>query len=155
MANEATIDISNHSLLYGGLRIRGYGPGTPLSVVYSNNTNQVFSGVDGLAAFVKNGSLAAAIQIELMPNSIYNDVFSAAWNLDQITPGGVVVPINLRDKSGRTEYISRATKVEKLPDFSVGDGLNVRVWRLLVGKLRGFVGGVAIAPEHVPELPTV
>lgn len=158
MANEATIDISNHAFLYGGLRVTGFGPGTPLTVVYNVNQNQVFTGVDGLAAFVKNKGKAAAIQIELMPNAAFNAVLSAALLADEATPGGLVVPISIRDKSGpagfATKYAARASKVEKMADYAVGDGINVRVWRLLIGKLRGFVGGVALSPEHVPELPT-
>lgn len=153
MASDGTVDISNMACMYGSIRVSGYGPGSPLSITFASARNKVFAGVDGLAVFVKSKDKTARVQIELMPNSVMNAVFSTALAIDDKTPGGLVVPMSFRDKGGTSLFATDASKIEKLPDYVTGDGLNVRVWTLLVGKMRGFVGGMRITPEDTPAAP--
>lgn len=155
MSNGATVDITNMSFMWGGIPVTGMGPGTPLSLSYASAQNQVFAGVDGLSVFVKSKARNATIRCELMPNSPWNAVFSSALKADFVTKGGLVIPLVMLDMGGSSEFSTEASKVSKLPDFAVGDGLNVRVWELVIGKMRGFIGGMKNPIEGTPELPTL
>lgn len=155
MSNAATVDITNMSFMYGGFPVTGLGPGTPLSLSYASAQNQVFAGVDGLSVFVKSKAQNATLRCELMPNSPFNAVFSSALKADFVTKGGLVIPLGLIDKGGTSDFGTEASKISKLPDFAVGDGLNVRVWELVIGKMRGFVGGMFNPVLGTPEIPTL
>ena len=78
-----------------------------------------------------------------MPNAASNDVLSGFWAA-QAT--GVVYPIALLDRNGRSVGACPGGRISKLPDVSYADAVETRSWTLLCDNWQSFVGGSPEAP---------
>jgi hypothetical protein len=100
-------------------------------------------GVDGTFTRVRIQGKAGIFTISLMSSSRSNDVLSALYLLDQLTPGGAgIVPLLVRDRNGTSTLAATESWIIKAPDLSFGKETETREWRLQVVDYKLYVGGM-------------
>lgn len=145
MSQGATLDWQSVSLYFGGYRITGFAPGSPLRVAYSAPQFAMEEGNDGLSLFRKNKRKGGRIEFSLMPNADANDVLSGIFNADFEAPGGLVLPVFVKD-NGRSRAAGEAARLETIPEVTRSDSGDVMAWAILVARLDLFAGGFGVTP---------
>lgn len=130
-------------LIIGGHRVSGFAAGTFVSVSYRTDSDSLTVGADGLSAYARSLDRSATITITLMPNAASNDVLTSFWSAQG---SGIVYPLAIADRNGRTVGAGAGARISKLPDVSFADAVESRTWTILVDRLSMFVGGSPEAP---------
>lgn len=146
MADGATVDPEQLNFIYATHRASGRAAGSFLGVVYDVDAFSLVVGVDGEGVWVKNANRSATITCTLMQSSISNDVYSGLHIADRSTPGGLMFPLFVQEKNGRSVYAAARARITKFADGTWSDGGEVRAWTFRTTTLRGFVGGIAATP---------
>lgn len=145
-----TFDFATLHVVIGGVhRVTGRAKGDSVSVVYDNDSFTKTTGVDGNGYFTKIADRSATVTLTLGLDSPSNPVLSVLHNADLAAPGGLLVPVSIRDAAGNTAYFTTGARVMKLADGVWSDGGNNRVWTIGTISMNGFVGrlnATALAP---------
>lgn len=136
----AQYDPSQVSVIVGGAPISGFADGTFVEVSFDEQQWNKVTGADGLTQRSKTNNYAGTITITLMNGSSSNDVLSQLW-ADDRDRGAGVVPILVKDFSGRTIWSAQQAWCQQMPDQGFSKDAENREWVMDCTALRGSAGG--------------
>lgn len=120
----------------------GWADGTFVSVEQDEDAFSLYVGTDGEGTRAKSNNASATITFTLAQSALANDLLSAQYNLDLLTPGGVgVVPLLVKDGSGRSLFAAESAWIQKPPRAEYGREVGTREWTIRTDSLVQFHGG--------------
>ena len=137
-----TFDPKEVAVVVGGSVIGGFADGEFIRVSRKNDAYTMVEGSDGVISRAKSNSRSGEMTIILSQTSPSNDVLSLIHAADEATNAGVV-PVAVKDLSGRSTYVSAFAWIRKSPDTSFGKDITNREWILDLADYNPFVGGNA------------
>lgn len=146
-----TFDPKQVVLAFGGVPISGYADGEFISIEQTSDAFTMSSGADGDVSRVRNNDDTATLTLTLAMTSPSNDVLSGFLEADKRTGAGVV-PIAIKDLSGRTTAASGNAWVRRAPTANFGKEVSTREWTIDIANLVLLVGGNG---EPVPTVTTL
>ena len=129
-------------LIVGGSPMSGYADGTFLEVAFDEQQWNKVTGADGRTSRAKTNNRAGNITITLQQTSDSNDVLSGFMIADEATGDGVV-PVLVKDNSGRTLAATSAAWVQQSPGQEYSKDVENREWVMDCAGIDMFVGGNA------------
>lgn len=135
-----TFDPKQFSIIVGGKIISGFADGTFIKITRHEQAFMLKVGVDGEGARAKSGNRSGTFEVSIMNSSASNDDLSAFALADEISGSGVV-PVLVRDGSGRTVAEATTAWVQKFPDSEFGKEIGERTWILETDEIVLFIGG--------------
>lgn len=135
-----TFDPKQHQLIVGTNIISGFAKDTFIKVARAEDAFVMDVGVDGEGTRSKSNNKMGTFEITLMQSSASNDVLSALALSDELSNGGLV-PVMLRDASGRSLYAAEQAYIKKIPDSERARVVGSHVWVLETDSLNMFHGG--------------
>jgi len=136
----AQYDSKQVLVIVGGAPISGFADGTFVEVAFDEQQWNKTTGADGLTQRSKTNNFAGNITITLMNGSSGNDVLSALWNADRSSNQGVV-PVLIKDLSGRTLWAAENGWVQQMPNQAFAKEATERAWVIDCDDLIGSAGG--------------
>lgn len=136
----ATYVADQVAVIVGGVPMEGFADGSRVTVEFDEQQFTKVTGSDGLTTRSKSNNYAGNITITLQQSSRSNDVLSGLWNADRVSNSGVV-PILIKDNSGRTLWAAEHAWVQQMPSQEFAKEVSDREWILDTDKLTGFAGG--------------
>jgi hypothetical protein len=131
-----TYDFDQVSLIVGGWIVDGYAEGSGIELEQENPIFTHKNGVDGKVARSKILKRTAKLTISLMAGSQTNDYLGALAKTDMEAPNGAgIVPIMLKDNSGRSMYAAAQAWISELPNVTYADEMGERVWVISIANL--------------------
>ncbi len=137
-----TFDPKDVVVIVGGSIIGGFADGEFIRVSRSSDAYTKVTGSDGVISRSKSNDRSGEMTIILAQTSPSNDVLSLIHAADEATNAGVV-PVAVRDLSGRSTFVSAFAWIRKSPDASFGKEITNREWTLDLADYNPFVGGNA------------
>ena len=136
----ANYDASQVAVIVGGVPMEGFADGTRVTVEFDEEQFTKVTGSDGLTTRSKSNNYAGNVTLTLQQSSRSNDFLSGLWNADRVNNAGVV-PILIKDNSGRTLWAAEHAWVQQMPSQEFGKASSDREWVLDTDKLTGTAGG--------------
>lgn len=136
----ATYDFKQVAVIVGGVPITGFADGSSVTVEFDEQQFTKTTGSDGLTTRTKSNNYAGTVSITLQQSSRSNDALNALWQADRNSNAGVV-PILIKDNSGRTLWAAQHAWVQQMPSQEFGKELSDREWVLDCDELTGTAGG--------------
>jgi hypothetical protein len=139
-----TFDPKQCLVIIGGVPMSGFADGTFVSIERTSDTFTKVSGADGIVSRAKSNDRSGTLTLTLAQTSPSNDVLSGFAIKDEMAGAGIV-PILVKDLSGRSIYIAAFGWVKKPPTGEFGKEIANREWTLDLADLDMFAGGNADA----------
>lgn len=140
MAGVYTYASDEVQVIVGGVRMSGLADGTFVNVSRDEQAFNKVTGADGSTSRAKTANRSGAISITLKQTSPANDVLTGFMVADEASNQGVV-PVLVKDTSGRTLHYASAAWVQQMPDQDFGKEINDREWVMDCARIDSFVGG--------------
>lgn len=137
-----TYDPKQCLVLVGGVPMSGFADGTFVSVERTSDTFTKVSGADGIVSRAKTNDRSGTLTLTLAQTSPANDVLSGFAIADELLNSGVI-PVMVKDISGRSIYVSAFGWVKKPPTGEFAKEISDREWALDLADLDVFTGGNA------------
>lgn len=137
-----TYDPKQVMVIIGGIPMSGFADGTFATVERTSDTFTKVSGADGIISRSKTNDRSGLLKFTAAQTSPSNDVLSAIAVADELTNTGIV-PVLIKDNSGRSVFVSAFGWVKKPPTSEFGKDIANREWTLDLADLDIFVGGNA------------
>jgi len=128
------------TIVVGGVVMSGFADGTFISVARDEQAYNKVTGADGTVSRSKTANRSGAITLTLAQTSPSNDVLSGFMIADELSNLGVV-PVLVKDKSGRSVAFSSAAWVQQAPETPMSKNIENREWVLDCARLELFIGG--------------
>ena len=135
-----TYDPKQVTLIVGAFPIGGFADGSYITVTRENDAYQKVVGADGETSRAKSNDRSGTITITLAQTSPSNDVLSAISLADELNNDGIV-PIAIRDGSGRTIIIAPFSWVQKPADVEFAKEITDREWVMACSDISMTEGG--------------
>lgn len=135
-----TFDPKQVAVIVGGKIMSGFADGT---FIVAERNEQAFNlkvGVDGEGTRAKSNNKSGKVTVTLMQSSASNDDLSSIAAADELSNTGVV-PLLVKDASGRTVIAAQSAWVQKYPNSEFAKETSTRAWVLESDELDIFVGG--------------
>jgi hypothetical protein len=126
---------------YNGSTIIGLAKGTFVKVARDSVLYTDDVGSNGDPIRVKNNDQRGAIELTLMQSSPSCDFLANQAAVDELSGTGIGA-VEVVDLNGRSVASGQQAWVEKMADAEYGTEASTRMFKLRVGKLRHFVGGI-------------
>jgi hypothetical protein len=137
-----TYDFDQVTVALGPILVDGFQDGEGVSIEPGAETFTMVVGTDGKVTRSKTLNRTAKVNISLLQSSASNDALSVLHILDRDAPNGAgIVPLYIRDKSGRALYTAAAAWIEAAPTVSFDREATPRVWVIACSKLERVDGG--------------
>jgi hypothetical protein len=120
----------------------GFADGEFVSVERTSDTFTKVSGADGIISRAKTNDRSGSLKFTIAQTSPSNDVLTGIAVLDELSNAGVV-PVLIKDNSGRSVFVSAFGWVKKPPTSEFAKDISNREWTLDLADLDVFVGGNA------------
>jgi hypothetical protein len=127
-------------VVVGGVPMSGFADGTFVTIARDEQAFQKTTGADGSVSRAKTANRSGIITITLQQTSPSNDVLSGYMLADEASGDGIV-PILIKDTSGRTLHFSPSAWVQQMPDNEFGKDVSEREWVMDCARIDSFVGG--------------
>jgi hypothetical protein len=137
-----TYDPKRCLVVIGGVPMGGFADGTFVSVERTSDTFTKVSGADGIVSRSKTNDRSGTLTLTLAQTSPSNDVLTGFARNDELTNTGIV-PVTVKDLSGRSTYVAAFGWVKKPPTGEFGKEIADREWALDLADLDVFTGGNA------------
>jgi hypothetical protein len=135
-------DADQVTVALGPISCDGFQDGEFVSIAPATGTFTTYVGTDGKACRSKTLNRTATITISLGQFSLSNDLLGALHVLDRDAPNGAgVVPLFIRDRSGRALYTAAQAWISKAPDVTFDREATARVWEISCAKLERVDAG--------------
>ena len=129
-------------LLFNGIPIRGYAPGTFISATQNDQTFRLYVGVSGEATRGMTNNASGRIQVTLQQSSTSNDVLSAFHAADTVATRGLgVSAVQVKDLNGSTLVLANTAWIVQYPDISFASSVGNRVWTIETDSIAFSAGG--------------
>lgn len=126
----------------GNIIVDGFAEGDGVMIEPDAAVFVKVTGADGKTTRTKTLNKGAKVTITLAQSSLTNDKFSALITADAEAPNGAgVVPLYIRDKSGRGLWTAAQCWLSELPSVDLKNEVTSRVWVIECAKLVRFDGG--------------
>lgn len=136
----STYAASEVSMVAGPIMVSGLAEGTFVKAEYNEDAFKLLVGADGEATRSKTSNRSGRITFSLLQSSQANDSLSALANLD-FASGGGIVPILIKDNSGRTLISCEKAWVVKQAASEFAKEAGNREWVMETNSMVVFVGG--------------
>lgn len=131
-----TYDFDRVSLSVGGWIVDGYAEDSAIKLTQLNPIFKTKAGVDGRVARSKVLVRTAELEVHLMASSATNDYFGQLSKSDMSLPNGAgIVPVTLKDNSGRAVYLSAQAWISELPEVDYAEEIGSRMWKIFIADL--------------------
>jgi hypothetical protein len=140
MAGVYTYASDEVRVIVGGVPMSGFADGTFVTVSRDEQAFTKVTGADGTTSRSKSANKSGTITITLKQTSPSNDVLSGFMIADEQSNEGVV-PVLIKDTSGRTIHSVSAAWVQQMPDNEFGKEISEREWVMDCARIDSFVGG--------------
>lgn len=127
--------------LWGGVPLQGFSDGSFIEITPAAARVTSKSGADGEVARSIGTDKRHTITVRLQQTSPSNDVLSASATADELSGGGLPVPLMVQDLSGRSLYVSDTAWIEQVPTQTWGLESGEREWTLATGRPSVFIIG--------------
>jgi hypothetical protein len=124
----------------GGHVFSGYADGTFITVESASDAFTMQVGADGEPARSQSADESGSVKIVIMQTSASNDFLSDSLAKDRLT-GLNVMPLFVKDASGRTLVSAQEAWVKKSANAEFAKEGGSREWTIESGKLSLYVGG--------------
>lgn len=143
MAGEVrTYNPARVLVLVGGVPLQGFSDGTFVEIAPMSDRVTSKSGADGEVARSIGTDKRHTITITLQQTSPSNDALSAMLLADELSGGGLPVPVMVQDLSGRTVFSADRSWISKAPSLTYASEIEDRTWTMETGKPSVYtVGG--------------
>lgn len=125
---------------YGGFQLHGFQKGTFCKVSHNSPIATLKMGSDGEPVVIRSVDHSAQLEVTLQQDSAANDWISAQASAFAINGGGIL-PLMIKDLTGRTLHTAAAAWVQKWADTEYSDEDSPRVWVFETASMQDFVGG--------------
>jgi hypothetical protein len=137
-----TYDPKQVLIIIGGIPMSGFADGDFVSVERTSDTFTKVSGADGIISRAKTNDRSGTMKFTIAQTSPSNDVLTGIAVADELANIGVV-PVLVKDQSGRSVFVSAFGWVKKPPVSDFAKEIKNREWTLDLADLDVFVGGNA------------
>lgn len=137
-----TYDPKQCLVTIGGVPMGGFADGTFVSIERTSDTFTKVSGADGIVSRSKTNDKSGTLTLTLAQTSPSNDVLTGYAKLDELSNAGII-PVTVKDISGRSTYASGFGWVKKPPTGEFGKEISDREWSLDMADLEIYTGGNA------------
>lgn len=127
-------------MVFDNQLITGTGKGTFLEVERNSDAVTLVVGADGEGARAMSADRSGTMKITLLQTSPFNDVLSAAMQLDELT-GAKTAAFFAKDARGTTLVHAAQCWVKKFANVVMADEIQGREWTLETADLDINVGG--------------
>lgn len=142
MAGEVrTYNSARVLVLVGGVPLQGFAEGTFVEIAPQADRVSSKAGADGEVARSIVPDKRHMITITLQQTSPSNDVLSGMAAADELSGGGLPVPVLVQDLSGRTVFATDVGWISKAPSLSFGAESGEREWTIETGRPSVFIVG--------------
>lgn len=135
-----TYDPLKVTVIIGGVPMSGFSDDTFVKVSRNEDLFSLHVGTDGETSRAKSNNRSGELSLSLAQTSTSNDVLSAFAIADEQSNSGVV-PVLIKDNSGKSVYFSAAGWIKKMPDSEFGKDVKDREWVLDLAAVDVFIGG--------------
>lgn len=139
MSAIKTYDPKQVTLIFGIDIITGFTSGTFIDIGFNNPVATTVPGINAPSRALSSDNTGTCI-ITLDQTSLSNDTLTAAYIVDRASGTGVL-PLTVKDGSGRTINFSETSWIEIVPRQTFGNEVSTREWTIGIGDLDVFVGG--------------
>lgn len=136
-----TYDPKSIRAIIAGFVAGGYAEDSFLKIGQVSDGVSVKSGADSEIARSMNTNRIHTVTFTLMATSVSNDAFTGLFNLDRLTPGGLLFPILIKDLMGNTTFAASECWITKLPDVEFGAEVGDREWVFNTGEPTTYMVG--------------
>jgi len=127
------------AVIVGGFQMSGFADGEFVTVAMDEAQWELKVGTDGEGTRSKSNNFGT-IKIMLMQSSDSNAILQSFWTADRLNDAGVV-PVLIKDNSGKTLHAAAQAWIEKQPESKFGKTSESREWVLRSDNLVPFEGG--------------
>lgn len=128
------------SMTAGAIMISGMAEGTFVKASFNEEAFKILVGADGEATRSKSSNRSGRVSFTTLQSSAANDSLSGLANLD-FASGGGIVPLLVKDNSGRTIISAEKAWIVKHSDMEFGKEAGNREWVFETNNLIVFGGG--------------
>ena len=128
-------------VLIGSVPMQGFADGSGVEIAPAAARVTSKAGMDGEVARSIGTDKRHTVTIRLQQTSPSNDVLSAMAAADELSGGGLPVPIMIQDLSGRSLFSADAGWVSQVPTQAFGVEVGEREWTLETGRPSVFIVG--------------
>jgi hypothetical protein len=140
MANNATWDFANLNVVFGGHQITGFADGDSYTMDFDVDRFTKRVGNYGLGAWAKSNNFGAGGSFTLLSTSDDNTILQAFLSADEMTPGGVLVPLVALETGGILSHTG-LFRITKAPSVSRGTDVPTTTWVIGTTRLIQVLGG--------------
>lgn len=135
-----TYDPAQVIVSIGGAQMSGFADGSFVTVERDEDMFTKITGADGKTSRSKSNNKAGSLTLTLQQTSPSNDILQGFALLDELSNAGVV-PVIVKDASGRATFFSACAWVRKTPNAEYAKEVNNREWVMDLADLDVFHGG--------------
>jgi hypothetical protein len=132
-----TYDPKQVAIIFGGIIVAGW---SNVSVEYEEDAYEHSVGSDGEEMRTRKNDQRASMTLTLNQSSASNDALSLVAVADRATNGGVL-PLLIKDNTGRSLVTSESAWIKKIPAFSREAGPGEVEWEFSLSNAIIFHGG--------------
>jgi hypothetical protein len=125
---------------FGGFQLHGLQKGSFCKLSHNADLATLKMGADGEPVLIRSVDDSAQLEVTLQQDSAANDWLTTQANLFRASGGGIL-PLMVKDLTGRTLHTAERAWVKKWSDTEYSDEDSPRVWVLETDKMQNFVGG--------------
>jgi len=138
--------------IVGVRQITGFSDGTGIKAERSEDSLTLHTGNDGEQAITRNKNQSGTVEFELQQASASNDYLSALMQQHEDLGTGFF-PLMIADKNGATQCGGPNCFVTKPAGIDRAKEHGATTWKIVVPKMRTFIGGIVetdgVAPPNV------
>ncbi len=138
-----TYDPKQVHVLIGGVAMGGFTDGAFVRVARDEDSFTKKIGVDGETSRARTNNRNGTLTLTLHQTSPSNDVLSSFVDQDETSNDGIV-PVSIKDLSGRTQLFSALGWVKRPADTSFGKDIDNREWSLELTDVDMTIGGTPV-----------
>lgn len=122
-----TYDPKQVAIIVAGSQISGYANGSFIKVERDEDAFSKVTGADGYSSRAKSNNRGGVMTVTLAQTSDSNDILNAFALADEVSNAGVV-PVMMKDNSGRTTIFSGFAWVKKTAGADFAKEIGNREW---------------------------
>lgn len=140
MAGVYTYAADAVQIIAGGVPLSGLADGTFVEISRDEQAYNKVTGADGSTSRAKTANRSGSITVTLKQTSPSNDVLTGFMLADEAGDNGVI-PLLVKDTSGRTLAYASSAWVQQSPDQAFSKDIEEREWVMDCARIDMFVGG--------------
>lgn len=136
-----TYDFKQVACIFGGRQITGFAEGDDsIGVEPEADAWTKTVGADGEVTRSKSNNNSGKVMLKLMKTSDANDFLMSLYNADKLQNAGMV-PLMIKDNSGRSLHVGEQAWIKKLPKDGYGATAGTVEWEIDVADMVSNLGG--------------